>query len=131
MPAKKQSTKATPSKRGAEPGKAELPLFEVQTLITHRVRYAVRARDAEEAAAAVSDLDTEVCEFDQNCLGKMVAEVREVSFDAYLADPGHVGADRFRAGLIHVARPPEGEEGASGGASAEASRRASRGPLPN
>ena len=85
-------------------GACELPLFEVQTLITHRLRYAVRATSAREAAEAVAALDAEGEEFDQNCLGKMVSDVREVSVEHYLADPGHVGRAELR--LAYIVQPP-------------------------
>ena len=85
-------------------GACELPLFEVQTLITHRLRYAVRATSAREAAEAVAPLDAEGEEFEQNCLGKMVSDVREVSVEHYLDDPGHVGSVELR--MAYIVQPP-------------------------
>lgn len=81
----------------------ETKLFEVQVLVSHRVRYAVNAKSAEDAAAAVLAGDCEAAEFDQNCLGLQVVCNREVSMEQYLADPGHVGSDASRIALIHDA----------------------------
>lgn len=89
------------SRKGAE----ELPLFEVETIVSHRVRYAVRARSAEEAAAAVADEGTDADEFDQNCLGKKVASARQITQEQYLADPGHMGSTAHALSLIHNADP--------------------------
>lgn len=80
---------------------AEIKLYEVQVLVTHRVRYAVRATSAEEAAASVVKDDSEAEEFDQNCLGMQVVCNREMSMEQYLIDPGHVGADELKLRLIH------------------------------
>lgn len=82
---------------------AEIKLYEVQVLVNHRVRYAVNATSAEEAAAAVLMGDCDASEFDQNCLGTQVVCSREMSMAQYLGDPGHVGPDEFKMALIHDA----------------------------
>lgn len=84
----------------------EAKLFEVQVIITHRVRYAVRAGSTQEAIKAVSMEGCEVQEFDQNCLGTQVVGCREVSEVEYLADPGHVGPESHRRALIHEPAQP-------------------------
>lgn len=81
----------------------ELKIYEVQVLVSHRVRYAVKATSAEDAAAAVLKDDCEASEFDQNCLGIQVVCNREVSMEQYLADPGHVGTNESKMSLIHDA----------------------------
>lgn len=82
---------------------AEIKLYEVQVLVTHRVRYAVNAASAKEAAAAVMKGDCDVEEFDQNCLGTQVVCSRGMSMAQYLVDPGHVGPDESKMALIHDA----------------------------
>lgn len=81
----------------------ELKLYEVHVLVSHRVRYAVKAASAEEAAAAVMNENCETAEFDQNCLGTQIVCSREVSMEQYLADPGHVGPEKYKLELIHNA----------------------------
>jgi hypothetical protein len=59
--------------------------------VSHRIRYAVRAKTPEQAAAAA--LTDEAEEFDQNCLGENVAVTRPVTFEQLHAEFGHIRAE--------------------------------------
>lgn len=70
---------------GPAPDDAEpLKLYIVETVISHRVRYAIRARSASDAMDEVVWEEGRLNEFDQNCLGEQIFSTREVSEDEFV-----------------------------------------------
>ena len=62
----------------------ELPLFIVQTLISHKASFAVRAESLEHAFDAVTM--EEVTEFDKKYIGSNIIGGRQITLDEYLAE---------------------------------------------
>ena len=85
-----------------EAASQELKLYEVQVLVSHRVRYAVKATSAQAATDAILSDNHTASDFDQNCLGTQCLSSREISMAQYLADPSHVGEDTFKVSMIHT-----------------------------
>ena len=65
-----------------QPEQPDMPLFIVETVLSHRMRYAVRARSAEHAMDIITM--EEANEFDQNFLGEQIFSTRQVSIDEFL-----------------------------------------------
>lgn len=82
------------------PEAESLPLFIVETVMSHRIRYAIRARSAEHANDVVTMHEAE--EFDQNPLDEAIFSTREVSLAEYLT-AAELPTDPLRkVALIHA-----------------------------
>ena len=98
------------------PMSEEMPLFIVETVMSHRIRYAIRARSAEHANDVVTMREAE--EFDQNPLDEAIFSTREVSLAEYLT-AAELPTDPLRkVALIHTidygdAPAPPAEQAAS------------------
>lgn len=68
-------------------------IFIVETVISHRVRYAIRGKCAGDATDEVVCEQGRLNDFDQNCLGEQIFSVREVSEEEFLGS-FEVPADR-------------------------------------
>lgn len=88
------------------PPEPELPIFLVETIISHRMQYAVRAKSLEHAYDTVTM--EEAPEFDQNCLGETIFSGREVTVSQLeaAAPAGWASEDVSRA--VHTVDYSEG-----------------------
>ena len=90
----------------AQAEREALPLFIVETVTSHRIRYAIRAKNAEHAMDVVTM--EEAVEFDQNHLGEQIFSTREVTDAEYLKAADLPTDPALKRELIHVvdyARP--------------------------
>lgn len=79
-----------------------LPLFIVETVLSHRIRYAIRARSAEHAKDTVTCREQEgLNEFDQNYLDELIFSTRQVSLDEFLASFDVPSDTHLKLRLIH------------------------------
>ena len=78
----------------------QLPLFIVETIISHRMRFAVRAASAELAQDAV--VQQKATEFDQNFLGEQLFSLHEVTEEQYLAQKPDYLSDIAAYRMIHT-----------------------------
>ena len=72
----------------------------VETVISHRIRYAIRAKNAEDAKQAV--LARRVEEFDQNYLGEQVFCTSKMSDAEFIESFEYPITDERKLRLVHV-----------------------------
>lgn len=88
--------------------KEELPLFIVETVLSHRMRYAIRARSAEHAMDTVTCREQEgLQEYDQNYLDELIFSTRQVGLAEYLASFDVPSDPDLKMRYVHTIAYPE------------------------